>query len=124
MLGPTAEPQPEELAAHSTDPQLQMPTRPAGCLSRGPRRVARTVLRGPPAQQAPALPDSRLQWVRDVTFDEDRSQFRTWNAPQVMATRRNTAISLLRPTGATSIAAALRHHAIEPDQPGKLILTR
>jgi len=67
--------------------------------------------------------ENRLHWVRDVTFDEDRSQVRTGNAPQVMATLRNTAISLLRLTGATSIAAALRHHAREPDRPVKLILT-
>ena len=29
--------------------------------------------------------ENRLHWVRDVTFDEDRSQVRTGNAPQVMA---------------------------------------
>ena len=30
--------------------------------------------------------ENRLHWVRDVTFDEDRSHVRTGNAPQVMAT--------------------------------------
>ncbi len=55
--------------------------------------------------------ENRLHWVRDVTFDEDRSQVRTGNAPAVMATLRNTAISLLRLTGWTNIAAATRHHA-------------
>jgi Transposase DDE domain len=29
--------------------------------------------------------ENRLHWVRDVTFDEDRSQVRTANGPQVMA---------------------------------------
>jgi len=40
-----------------------------------------------------------LHWVRDVSFDEDRSQVRTGNPPHVMATMRNTAISLLRLSG-------------------------
>ena len=30
--------------------------------------------------------ENRLHWVRDVTFDEDRSQVRTGTAPRVMAT--------------------------------------
>jgi DNA invertase Pin-like site-specific DNA recombinase len=33
-----------------------------------------------------------LHWVRDVTFDEDRSQVRCGNIPQVMAALRNTTI--------------------------------
>jgi len=45
---------------------------------------------------------------RDVTYREDASTIRTGNAPRVMATLRNTAISLLRINGATNIAAALR----------------
>ena len=61
--------------------------------------------------------ENRLHWVRDVTFDEDRSQARTGNAPQVMATLRNTAISLLRLAGWTNIAAAQRHHARHPPSP-------
>jgi predicted transposase YbfD/YdcC len=67
--------------------------------------------------------ENRAHWVRDVTFDEDRSQIRTGNAPQVMATLRNTAISLHRLAGATNIAAALRHHARQPDRPINLLLT-
>jgi predicted transposase YbfD/YdcC len=67
--------------------------------------------------------ENRAHWVRDVTFDEDRSQIRTGHGPQVMATLRNTAISLLRLAGATNIAAALRHHARQPDRPLDLLLT-
>jgi predicted transposase YbfD/YdcC len=67
--------------------------------------------------------ENRTHWVRDVTFDEDRSQIRTGNSPHVMATLRNTAISLLRLTGATNIAASLRHHAAAADRPIKLLLT-
>ena len=29
--------------------------------------------------------EDRLHWVRDVTYDEDRSQVRTGNGPRVMA---------------------------------------
>lgn len=36
---------------------------------------------------------------------------RTGHAPQVMATLRNLVISILRLSGVTNIAAALRHHA-------------
>jgi hypothetical protein len=40
-----------------------------------------------------------------------------------MATLRNTAISLLRLTGATNIAQALRQHARDPNTVLKLVLT-
>ena len=50
--------------------------------------------------------ENRLHWVRDVTFDEDRSTVRTGTLPAAMATLRNTAIGLLRTTGTTNIAAA------------------
>jgi len=67
--------------------------------------------------------ENRLHWVRDVTYDEDHSQVRTGNAPQVMATLRNTAISLLRIAGWTNIATALRHHASHPDRAITCLLT-
>ncbi|WP_275677185.1 MULTISPECIES: ISAs1 family transposase [unclassified Streptomyces] len=67
--------------------------------------------------------ENRLHWVRDVTFDEDRSQVRTGNAPRVMAGLRNTAITLLRLHGHHNIAAALRHHARDTDRPINLLLT-
>ena len=44
-----------------------------------------------------------------TTFDEDRSQIRTGNAPRAMATFRNLAIGALRHTGWNNIAAGLRH---------------
>jgi len=40
-----------------------------------------------------------------------------------MATLRNTALSLLRLSGQTSIAAALRHYSRNPHRPIKLLLT-
>jgi predicted transposase YbfD/YdcC len=65
--------------------------------------------------------ENRLHWVRDVTFDEDRSQVRTGAAPQVMATLRNAVISLLRLAGWHNIAQALRHHAANPRRPLALL---
>ncbi len=65
--------------------------------------------------------ENRLHWVRDVTFDEDRSQVRTGAAPQVMATLRNLVITLLRLAGWTNIAHALRHHAADNRRPLTLL---
>ena len=67
--------------------------------------------------------ENQLHWVRDVTFDEDRSQVRIGNAPQVMATLRSVAISILRIMGWTNIAAGLRHHARNADHTLNLVLT-
>ena len=52
-----------------------------------------------------------LHWIRDVTYQEDASRIHTGNAPRVMATLRNVSISLLKISGTTNIAAALRHNA-------------
>jgi hypothetical protein len=49
--------------------------------------------------------------IRDVTYGEDASQIRTGSGPQTMATLRNLAIAILKPTGHASIAAACRYHA-------------
>ncbi len=67
--------------------------------------------------------ENRLHWVRDVSYDEDRSQVRTGNSPHVMASLRNAAIGLLRLTGWDNIAAALRHHARDPDRAINCLLT-
>ncbi len=65
--------------------------------------------------------ENRLHWVRDVTFDEDRSQVRKGAAAQAMAALRNLAIGLLRRAGAKNIAAALRHCAHHPQTALRLI---
>ena len=52
--------------------------------------------------------ENRSHYVRDRVFDEDRSQVRVGGAPQVLATLRNLAISILRLNGFNSIAAGLR----------------
>ncbi|WP_327002368.1 hypothetical protein OHA72_45745 [Dactylosporangium sp. NBC_01737] len=56
--------------------------------------------------------ENKVHWVRDVTYDEDRSQIRTGTGPQVMAAIRNAAIGDLRLAGATNVAAANRPLAL------------
>ncbi|HUZ03543.1 MAG TPA: ISAs1 family transposase [Thermomicrobiaceae bacterium] len=52
--------------------------------------------------------ENKTHWVRDVTFDEDRSTVRAGSAPRAMASLRNLVIGLLRLAGKTNIAAGLR----------------
>jgi predicted transposase YbfD/YdcC len=65
--------------------------------------------------------ENKLHWVRDVTYQEDKSLVRTGNAPRVMATLRSLAISLLRLDGHANIAAANHHHARDPQRTLKLL---
>jgi predicted transposase YbfD/YdcC len=65
--------------------------------------------------------ENKLHWVRDVTYQEDKSLVRTGNAPRVMATLRRLAISILRLDGHANIAAANRHHARDPERTLKLL---
>jgi predicted transposase YbfD/YdcC len=65
--------------------------------------------------------ENKLHYVRDTAYAEDASRVHTGHAPRVMATLRNTAISLLHLVGATNIAAALRHHDRRPDKIIKLL---
>ena len=57
--------------------------------------------------------ENALHHVRDTTFDEDRSQILTKTAPQVMATLKNVAISILRLNSFTNIASAVRDLAAQ-----------
>jgi predicted transposase YbfD/YdcC len=61
--------------------------------------------------------------VRDVTFGEDRSRLRAGHAPQVMAALRNLALTLIRRTGTTAIAAYRRHLAAHPAKALRLLLS-
>jgi hypothetical protein len=63
-------------------------------------------------------------WVRDVTFGEDRSRLRCGHAPQVMATLRSLAITLIRRTKTTAIAAQRRFFAYHPAQALALLLSK
>ena len=60
--------------------------------------------------------ENAVHWVRDVTFDEDRSTVRTGTAPQVMASLRNTALNLHRLAGSDNIAEACRVTAFSADR--------
>jgi predicted transposase YbfD/YdcC len=65
--------------------------------------------------------ENKLHWVRDVTYQEDKSLVRTGNAPRVMASLRSLAISILRLDGHANIAAANRHHAHDPQRTLQLL---
>ena len=65
--------------------------------------------------------ENSLHWVRDVTFDEDRSQIRTGASPRLFATMRNLAISLLRLNGIKNIASGLRNLSWNAERALKLI---
>jgi len=65
--------------------------------------------------------ENRLHHVRDMTYDEDRSQVRRGKRPHAMATVRNLAISLLRLAGAKSIAAATRYLGRQAERPLRLL---
>ena len=56
-----------------------------------------------------------LHYVKDVTMGEDRSTVQAENGPKIMAALRNTAISLLRRAGFSTIAARLRYNCGHPD---------
>lgn len=68
------------------------------------------------------LRDNRLHWsiedrvhyVRDFTYDEDRSQIRIKNGPQMMACIRNFVISIFNLLGLKKIASAIRFFASRP----------
>lgn len=54
--------------------------------------------------------ENPLHYVRDVTMGEDAGQMHTGNAPHALAALRNGIINLLRRTGWTNIADALRYY--------------
>ncbi|WP_242676599.1 hypothetical protein [Rhodococcus sp. ABRD24] len=57
------------------------------------------------------------------TVDKDRSSIRVRSASRAMATIRNTAVSILRLAGHTSITIALRHHSRDAHRPIELLHT-
>jgi len=59
--------------------------------------------------------ENKVHWVRDVIYDEDRSQVRCGNTPQVMALLRNTVIGLMRLSGITKIASSCRKFSAQPE---------
>lgn len=67
--------------------------------------------------------ENRLHHVRDVTFQEDRSQMRVGAVAHAFAACRNLAIGLLRSAGATNIAAALRTYSARPADAALLVVS-
>jgi hypothetical protein len=65
--------------------------------------------------------ENKLHYVRDVSFDEDRSRVRKKAGAHVMASLRNLAISVLRMAGAENIAEALRFCSWNRVRPLRLI---
>lgn len=61
-------------------------------------------------------------YVRDVTFAEDRSRLRSGAAPQVLATLRNLAITLIHRTGTSRIAETRRAFSYNPSLALDLIM--
>lgn len=67
--------------------------------------------------------ENRLHYVRDVTFGEDASQVHVGSLPQSLAALRNTALSLLRSTGASNIAAQIRDFSCRTSEALSLLLS-
>jgi hypothetical protein len=65
--------------------------------------------------------ENGTHYVRDVTFDEDRSRVRRHGAPRAMALLRNLAIGVLRLAGADNIAEATRTCVFEVRKALRLI---
>jgi len=79
--------------------------------------------RGPDGPRTTVNDSSSPAVVSGATtpYDEDRSQVCTAAAPHVMATLRNTAITVLRRVA--NIAVGLRHHSRDPERAIPCLLT-
>jgi predicted transposase YbfD/YdcC len=66
--------------------------------------------------------ENASHYVRDVTFGEDRSRLRSGHAPQILATLRNLAITLIHRQGSSQIAATRRRFASHPREAFRLLL--
>ncbi|MEA3221735.1 MAG: ISAs1 family transposase [Thermodesulfobacteriota bacterium] len=60
--------------------------------------------------------ENRVHYVRDVTFDEDRSQIRKRNGPHIMASLRNLVISVFRLLGFKYIPDAIRYFTMRLEE--------
>jgi predicted transposase YbfD/YdcC len=58
--------------------------------------------------------ENSLHYVKDVTMGEDKSPVHRDNGPKIMAALRNTALSLLRHAGFSTIAARMRYNSAHP----------
>ncbi|PCC31158.1 hypothetical protein CIK74_18120 [Glutamicibacter sp. BW77] len=58
--------------------------------------------------------ENRLRWLREATWNEDRSQVRRVVAPQVTVTFRRRAVTLLKQCGHRKFARARRRFRNQP----------
>lgn len=65
--------------------------------------------------------ENKVHYVRDVTFGEDAGQIHVGSAPQALAALRNGLLTLLRSTGETNIADAVRSYAASLPDTFKLL---
>lgn len=63
-----------------------------------------------------------LHWERDWIYDEDRSQIRTGHGPRVMASLRNTALSLLHRLAIPNLQQAVNYLNRHPDHVAAALL--
>lgn len=61
--------------------------------------------------------------MRDVTFGEDRPSLHSGDAPRTLAALRNRALTLIRRSGTTAIAAARRPFSYHPARALALLLS-
>lgn len=67
--------------------------------------------------------ENELHYRRDVTFQEDATRLKVWNAAQVLAIINNLVLALLVRAGHSSVPQARRHYAAHPDEALKLVLS-
>lgn len=60
--------------------------------------------------------ENRSHYVRDVSFQEDRSRLRTGHAPQLLAAFRNLAICLIHRYGTSHISSTRRAFSYHPER--------
>lgn len=65
--------------------------------------------------------ENQVHHVRDGTCGEDACRARTASGPEVLAGMRNATLTVLRASGASNIAAALRHLAAIPQKAIELV---
>jgi predicted transposase YbfD/YdcC len=65
--------------------------------------------------------ENRVHYPRDVTFGEDAGQAWSGHTPHALAALRNGLLNLLRTTGWSNLADALRHYAVAPQRAFALI---
>ena len=58
--------------------------------------------------------ENRSHWVRDVTFNEDKSKIRKKNVPEIMASLSNLCVSAMRLMGVKNIAQGTRDFMLNP----------